>query len=316
MIVNLKHSIFKFAALMGLLFLVVLSCRREQKDNEKETILEGTAIVLTDESILPIVEDQQAVFESQYKAKIKLIGKPESEIVNMLMGKKAAIAILSRKLTKEESAVYENLGITPRITVFATDAIVLITNKKSTDTIADLQDVIDLMQGKPSKIKGLVFDNPNSSTVRYMDSIAGVEKGEKKNIYSLKSHDEVLKYIADHPDLIGVVGLNSIVQPNPEWQSDTDKVKVMGVRNVKNKSGDNFYYKPSQSNIAKGSYPLLRKLYVLNYQGGAGLGMGFASFVAGEIGQRIVLKSGLMPIRVPGRNVTIRKEIINNDKKK
>jgi len=37
--------------------------------------------------------------------------------------------------------------------------------------------------------------------------------------------------------------------------------------------------------------------------------MGFASFVAGDIGQRIILKSGLLPARVPGRKINIRNEI-------
>ncbi len=35
----------------------------------------------------------------------------------------------------------------------------------------------------------------------------------------------------------------------------------------------------------------------VNCQGFSGLGMGFASFVAGDIGQRIILKSGLLPIK-------------------
>jgi phosphate transport system substrate-binding protein len=48
---------------------------------------------------------------------------------------------------------------------------------------------------------------------------------------------------------------------------------------------------------------------MINYQGFSGLGMGFASFIAGDIGQRIILKSGLMPIRLPSRNIIIRKGI-------
>jgi phosphate transport system substrate-binding protein len=50
---------------------------------------------------------------------------------------------------------------------------------------------------------------------------------------------------------------------------------------------------------------------MLNYQGKAGLGMGFASFIAGEIGQRIILKSGLVPVKIPSRNIIVRKEINN-----
>ena len=69
------------------------------------------------------------------------------------------------------------------------------------------------------------------------------------------------------------------------------------------------YYKPNQANLGKGLYPLKRSIYVLNYQGFAGLGTGFASFVVGDIGQRIVLKSNLLPITIPERNINIRKEI-------
>jgi phosphate transport system substrate-binding protein len=48
---------------------------------------------------------------------------------------------------------------------------------------------------------------------------------------------------------------------------------------------------------------------MLNYQGKEGLGMGFASYIAGEIGQRIILKSGLLPVRIPSRIIQLRKEI-------
>jgi phosphate transport system substrate-binding protein len=55
-------------------------------------------------------------------------------------------------------------------------------------------------------------------------------------------------------------------------------------------------------------------LYVVNCQGYSGLGMGFTSFVGTETGQRIILKSGLLPVRMPSRKIRIRNQI-NNDKK-
>jgi phosphate transport system substrate-binding protein len=81
---------------------------------------------------------------------------------------------------------------------------------------------------------------------------------------------------------------------------------MVNVLAVKNLSGGS-YYMPSQNNIAEGKYPLARDLYIINGQGFTGLGMGFASFVAGDIGQRIILKSGLLPERIPGRKINIRK---------
>jgi phosphate transport system substrate-binding protein len=50
-------------------------------------------------------------------------------------------------------------------------------------------------------------------------------------------------------------------------------------------------------------------LYIINCQGYDGLGIGFASFIAGETGQRIILKSGLAPMREPSRNISIRNKI-------
>jgi phosphate transport system substrate-binding protein len=41
--------------------------------------------------------------------------------------------------------------------------------------------------------------------------------------------------------------------------------------------------------------------------------MGFSSFIAGDIGQRIVLKSSLLPVRTPGRKLQIRNELIKDN---
>jgi phosphate transport system substrate-binding protein len=40
--------------------------------------------------------------------------------------------------------------------------------------------------------------------------------------------------------------------------------------------------------------------------------MGFASFVAGDIGQRIILKAGLLPVRMP-RKVIFKTSLIENE---
>ena len=84
-----------------------------------------------------------------------------------------------------------------------------------------------------------------------------------------------------------------------------DKIKVLNVLNTQ----DNKYYSPSQNDIATGKYPLARDLFVVNCQGYSGLGMGFSSFVSSDIGQRIILKSGLVPIQFPSRKIRIRNTI-------
>lgn len=304
-----RSNIFPVLLTLGV---VLVSCNKKDNNPEKlkETILEGTTTILVDQTVQPIIEDQVAVFENQYRAKIKLVNKSETEVINDLITDKAKIAILSRTLSDKEKTVFENKKIYPKITKFAIDAVALVTSNQSQDTVVDLQEIIKLMQSKNSKVKGLVFENANSSTVRYLSELSKITNLPKEKIFALNSHTEVYKYISENPGLIGVVGLNTIVQPTAENQIYLEKIKVMGVRNLSSKPNHLEYYKPSQENLANGFYPLQRDLYMLNYQGSAGLGMGFASFIAGEIGQRIILKSGLLPVRMPGRELNIRSQII------
>lgn len=291
--------------LISFLFVVVFSCDKKTK-NQEETILKGKATILVDETLLPVIEDQKEVFENQYNASITLVGKSESEIVQLLSKNKQQLAILSRELTENEAEIFKIKKITPRITPLGTDAIAFISHKNNKDTLIDLEKVITFVQGKnQNDFKGLVFDNSNSSTVRYIKELAKINVLPKEKIFSFQTNNEVIQFVAKNEGMIGVVGVNWLSQPSQKMQEIVSEVKVLSVKSLVN----NTYVKPSQDNIASGLYPLTREIKMLNYQSFPGLGMGFASFVAGEIGQRIILKSGLVPAKIPNRNLIIRKEI-------
>ena len=301
----------KMYSLIFISFLFIMCNQKEQKKADKESILKGSTTIFVDETLTPIMEDQVAVFESNYEAKVKLVSKSESETLISLFKQKSAIAVLTRNLTNEENKIFEQKKITPKITKFATDAIAFISNKSTKDTLIDLKNVVEFMQGKPSSsIRGLVFDNPNSSTVRYMNLLAEIKSIPENGVYSFKTNDEVIKFVAQNKGMIGVVGVNWLFQPMPEMKEFVNKVNVLSVKGL---TGEN-YYAPSQNNIAEGKYPLARDLYIINGQGYSGLGMGFASFVAGDIGQRIILKSGLLPVRIPGRRINVRHGVYNEKK--
>ena len=288
----------------------VVSCNQGNKSKEQETILKGSASIYVDETLTPIIEEQVAVFENKYEAKINLISKSESETVNSLFNEKGAIAILSRNLTPEELEIFKQRKINPKITPFGTDAVAFVANRNNQDSLIALKDVISFMQGNSvSSIKGLVFDNFNSSTVRYLKSLAGINTIPEKDVFSFRTNDEVIKHVSENDGMIGVVGVNWLSQPKPDMQKYVDNVNTLSVKGL---NGDN-YYLPSQNNIAEKKYPLARDLYIINCQGYSGLGMGFASFVGGDIGQRIILKSGLLPVRIPSRKFTITKS--QNDEK-
>ncbi|MFM9988893.1 PstS family phosphate ABC transporter substrate-binding protein [Flavobacterium sp.] len=297
-----------FLILISFAFIIVFSCDKKAKSQDEQTILKGKATILVDETLLPVIEDQVDVFENQYNASITLVGKSESEIVQLLSKNKQQLAILSRELTKNESEIFEIKKIKPRVTRLATDAIAFISHKNNNDTLIDLEKVITFVQGKnQNNFKGLVFDNPNSSTVRYIKELAKINVLPKDKIFSFQTNNEVIQFVSKNEGMIGVVGVNWLSQPTPKMQEIVNEVKVLSVKSLHGKD----FVKPSQDNIASGLYPLTREIKMLNYQPFSGLGMGFASFVAGEIGQRIILKSGLVPVRIPNRNIIIRKEINN-----
>lgn len=283
--------------------MVFLGCKQSDNSNkDKETILKGSTSILVDETLKPIIEDQIEVFQSGYKAKITLIAKSEKEVIKSFLNDSTRIVVLSRPLSKEEEKHFESLKITPKTTKIGTDAIAFISNKSNNDTLIALQDVVSFMQGKnQTAIKGLVFDNLNSSTLRYINELSGLTSSSVKGIFSFKTNEEVLKYVSENEGMIGVVGLNWLYRPSSIVSEYLKKINVLSVKGLTKK----VFVSPTQNNLAEGTYPLARDLYIINCQGYSGLGMGFASFVAGDIGQRIILKSGLFPVRTPGRKIII-----------
>ncbi|MBE0392667.1 phosphate transport system substrate-binding protein [Flavobacterium sp. 7E] len=279
-------------------FAIVFGCKQEKVN--KETILKGSASILVDESFKPIIEDEIAIFESKYDAKITLVAKSEKEVIQAFLNDTSGIAVLSRDLNENEIKNFKLKKILPRVTKIGKDAIAFIANQNTKDTLIALEDVVSFMKGKPgTNIKGLVFDNPNSSTVRYLTDIAGIKELPQTGVFSFKTNEDVIKFISENDGMIGVIGINWLYQPTPAAKKYVSQIKALSVKGLNSSA----YISPSQNNIAEETYPLARDLFIINCQGSSGLGMGFSSFVAGDIGQRIILKSGLYPIRTPGRKL-------------
>ena len=137
-----------FALILMAVVVFIFSCNQKENSKKKETVLKGNVTIYVDETLTPIIEAQAEVFENKYPATIKLVSKSESETLNSLFNEKSAIAILSRNLTPEESKIFEQRKIKPKITPFATDGVAFIINKNSKDSLIALKDVISFVQGK------------------------------------------------------------------------------------------------------------------------------------------------------------------------
>ena len=303
----------------GLAMFTAFACNNSGKSKIEDTPTSGNLKITVDEAFAPIIDSHVYTFQKLYKyAKIKASYKPEGEVIKDLLTDSSRLIILSRKLTPSENSVFEKIKLTPRVTRVAVDGVALIVNKANADTMLALSQLQQIFTGKVTSWKQLnakskladitiVFDNNNSSAARYVvDSINKSNPLPKKS-FAAKSNPALIDYVAKNPNAIGVLGVN--------WISDFDdstvinflnKIKVVAVGRKQDLSDPDSYYQPFQGYLAQGTYPLRRDLYVISREARAGLGTGFASFVAGDKGQKIFLKSGLVPAQGQIRLVTVK----------
>lgn len=278
------------------------SCKKDAQSNTseiKEAYDRGTVEMYVESSVYPIVEDINDVFKSYYdQADIQLKIMSQNEILNALNTDTNRLAVLPKEFSEEELETFRNA--VPKITPIAKDAILFIAQKSSVDTLINYQEIIDIFKGEKSSDKVLVFHDANSALVDKMKKDAG-EKEISQNVYYAKTVQEIADYINKNPKAIGVVGINWMVQPDENLKEHIKQLRSLYVYNDSLKQ----YFKPSQSTIADNTYPLVRTINIVDIQGKTGLGTGFASFAASDKGQRIVLKSGLMPVKLPKREINI-----------
>ena len=297
---NLKLALLAIAAV------AFQSCQNKTK-TPADTFVTGTVSLVADESFKPIVNEETYVFKDIFpEAKPTIIYRSENDALRMLLNDSVRVAILARPLDTSEVNVLKRRTLPPVIRAFAIDAVALIVNQASNDTLITVSDINKMLNGKAKTDKNIVFDNPNSSLVRYLKDLSGNKELKQKNIYALKSNIEVLKYVNQHANAIGIIGFNWLNDPDKDYADAVNNVKIVAVKDEGNKKFSNEYFKPSQSSLVLKQYPLSRELYIVNSTGKMGLGTGFSEFLLSERGQRIILKSNLAPESMPGREINIK----------
>jgi len=300
--------------LAGLILGVILltgfeACQQKNKKfDSSDSYASGKASFAADESFAPILDQEMYVFKALYpEAHPQIIYKSENDALRLFLNDSVRVAILSRQLKPAEVSMFKQKALYPEINCFAYDGVTLIVNESSADTLISVTEIKNMLNGKVKTDKNIVFDNANSSLIRYLKEFSGNSKLDQKNIYALKTNVDVIKYVSEHPQAIGFISYTWLLEPDKTYAQMVNHVKIVGVKDESNKDDPKSYFKPSQNTLAMRQYPLMRALYIINNTGRGGLGTGFASFLLGEKGQRIVLRSGLLPDSIPTREVSFSK---------
>lgn len=297
---------------------MLIACSKGSKPADKPT--SGTITITVDEALKPLIEAEVTAFEAIYtNAHIRVIYTSEEEAIALMLKDSARATIVGRMLVPDEEEILTRQQYRPRQMKVATSAIALIVNNSNTDTTISMDDLRKILSGeiqawgwnRPVK-KGtsagmeVVFDQPNSGILRHLkDSLIRFETLQE-NWFALKGNSAVIDYVAQKPEALGLIDVS--------WISDRDDStanKFLDAVQVVRISGDSGAYQPYQAYIAQGRYPLRRDVVMISREAKTGLASGFMSFIAGEKGQRVVLKAGLVPATMPVRIVEISRDPVS-----
>ena len=300
-------------------FLVFLTSCMGGGSSGNETPTSGNIRILADESFRPLVETEINTFTGLYPyAYITPLFKPEVDVVNDFMNDSARVMVTSRKLTDDQIKYLRDTLIVARTTTFAYDAVALVINRANPDSLLKYDEIKDIFTGKISSWSEInrnsklgrirfIFDNNKSGNIRYFRERFEYNEPFPDNFYAMHNNLEVISFVENNSDAIGIISVN--------WISDMDdstsrtfinKIKVVAV--TQPYLDQNTYYKPDQGFIYDKSYPFVREVYLISRESFSGLGSGFIQWACAEQGQRIVLKSGLVPATMPIRLVQIKQE--------
>ncbi len=323
-------------ATLATALVATVACNKHQPT---DTSTSGMTSIMCDESFSNIIDQEIDVFEYQYpNASIIPFYASEQDAVDSLLALKTRMIIVPHELTKDKIEYLNSKDRTVKTQKIAVDAIAVIANKDNPVEELSISELKDIFNGKyknwndisPNKSGEImvVFDNQKSSTVKYMRDSITRGKDFAKNVFAQQDNKQVFEVVKQRKNAIGIIGVtwlntnldggaangvdmqSKMAELNrndtTELQSEANNHFATDLKVIPIRRDDNpVAYKPFQYYIYTGDYPLFRSIYAISIAPNGSLAQGFYSFLTGVIGQKIILGTGILPARVPQRNVSL-----------
>ena len=300
-----------------------LACGNKPKKGLEYDYDKAAAIFTADESFYPILDEELEVFNAFHaEGVIEPQYTDQEEAISKLMKNETWLAFAARSLSEREIQNLKDRQFMPRVIPIAYDGLAIIVNNANKDTCITVKDFARILSGEVTQWKEIypqsklgeidvVFDNPKSSTVTYcVDSILGGKPINSKNIGAVKKSAEVVDWVENHENAIGIIGSNWLNDKRDTTNVTFKKnITVMKVSRLDSATVQNSW-RPYQYYLYNGNYPLVRTIYALLNEPRSGVPSGFAHFCRLPKGQLIIFKAGLLPIQA---NMNVREVYVNNE---
>lgn len=261
---------------------------------KKYSPTKGEIKAASDESLFRLISEAKNEFVSAYtETKIDLKMSAAREGIPELFDGKIQLYVCGRGFNDEELAYIEKSRKKDLIRQykFCYDGIVLTVQKSDAKENISIKDLKKMLNGEDKSYK--VYMPPfKSSTYEYIKTSL-LEGKDPVNVKLMESESAVLDEVKKTSKSLGLVGLNVI--------ADSSSFKFLKVCTDETSLGGPEYFEPHQGFLVNGSYPLSKSCFIFTNEIVTSVAGGFATFLMGNEGQKLVLKQKLGPATVPVR---------------
>ncbi|MBD5189642.1 MAG: hypothetical protein HDS95_05120 [Bacteroidales bacterium] len=333
---NIKN--LTIGLLSAVFMLGAVSCAKVKRGEYAK----GSATIFVDDGFRNLVQEEISVFEFSYpESSIIPFFVSEDEAIDTLMNDATQAIIVTKELTKEQREYLKSkYKRVVRSHCIAVDAVALITNKENPVKDLSMEEIGKILNGditRWTQIAGndttpikIVFDNAGSSTVSYLKEKFlkdGKKMSDNPNAFAQKNNAQVFDIVKKDKDALGVISVSwlgddlekakdiPIDKRVEDYQNEADtivptmttEVNIVRVSNPSEKNDfDPKPYAPYQVYIHSGQYPLFRKVYMISTASKSTVLNSFYTFVTGFAGQKIIMKTGILPFHTNPRVVELK----------
>ncbi|KAB2881335.1 hypothetical protein F9K33_00910 [bacterium] len=301
-------------------FLIAALCLSCRKRDDVSSPTSGKLDVICDESVSSAIETQKTEFEKNYpKARISLKLSTTNYAIGSLLNHDVECIISTRELDSTETDFLIRNDIKVYSQKLALDGIAFIVNAKNPIQEVTLDQISSILTGRNIRWNSV---SDATSFPSNIDEVRLVIDGRKSGNYYLLKHqvlndesmtaaaeiipgdsmvsssERILNYVVSHRDAIGYVS-TAWLGNNPKFTKVADQIKVLRLAATDYQKA----VAPIPGYVYRGDYPLRRFIYIMHRQDHIGLAAGFTAYMTGNEGQRMFLRSNLVPAMNPVRLV-------------
>ncbi len=274
-----------------------------------ELATKGFLTVYQDHKIVPLIDSLAVAFNEYYPFGVieTRVAMSDDEAVKGLMNKDVRLAFMTRKLTPEEQAYFDEKQIVIAQHLIARDAVCLVTNPSNTVKIIKESDVKGVLSGNITNWKALGGEDQPIRMISNMEA-KGIMKVVQDSLMGpehtviepewLETAMDFRRAMKDDPSALGVTSRRFSYWALHSKTSDRDTSEFKGMKLLADSTnaepiGPFIYF------IYKDLYPLSYDVYAV-YDRYQDMANGLASFSMVE-GHPVFKNKGLMPMQVKVR---------------